>query len=925
MRCATGLAVLLVVIVGVTAAQPQEKRPSAIERAIQEFKIQTRNLGLRPESGWKGKRRRKRTSTWHGRLFWNFRNDFLDAVPHEVTQTGGDKGILRRNQYGFNISGPVVLPKIYDGGGRTFFSLSYEGMRETIGRSYLLTVPTMPERVGDFSQVVDKSGRLLPMYDPATTRENPAFDPGQKVSTNNLQYLRDPFPGNRMPDGRLDPVALDAMQYYPEPNVSIGPYFQNNYSIYSPEVNKADGMRGKLDQNIRDRHRLTFGFSFSNGLESPARYYSTIANPGRPDRSFRTRAGWLDHVFTISPSSVNTLHFVAWTSTSESSADTDASGRPFPRYTFKPYLSMGRSSPLSRTARTHYEVSDGFAFRRGKHSLRLGGEWVWELTNSFWPQYPSGLFSFSRGLTSLPGIVNTGHAFGSFMLGLSRFAEESLVGNPSYFRKSRGEVAFRDEWEVQPGFTLYLGLTMGIDAPRLEKYNRQSTVDLATINPANGKPGALVFAGRDGRGRAFQPVMVRPEPSVSIAWSPRDNTKTVIRLSLRRSYSSIPLYAGQWGTQGFNGTPTYITENSQLEPAAVLREGLPKPLHPPPDLRPEAANDTVADLMYPGSRQPGYDYGRFSVERQLPASIILTVGVNHTRGWDILADNDGANPNAIALDNLQYRDLLNDESFRRSLRPYPQYQRFDVSELYPVGHYERTEGFVRLEKRTSQGLSLRAVYEFSKQMDDYRGDGLQDYYHREKEWALTYYNDPHRLSLSYMYELPFGPNKRFLPSRGWLRYLVGGWAISGTTSYSSGDPIRLRADFNNTGGVVDTLYVNAVPGVDPHVEHRSPEQWFNPAAFINPPDFSIGNVSRAHPSLRNPPRQNHNLSVTKRISLASDRSLEFVGTAFNFLNHADWNRPDAEIGTAEAPNENAGKIIGSRGGRVVQLGLRLTF
>jgi len=329
--------------------------------------------------------------------------------------------------------------------------------------------------------------------------------------------------------------------------------------------------------------------------------------------------------------------------------------------------------------------------------------------------------------------------------------------------------------------------------------------------------------------------------------------------------------------------------------------------------------------MYPGSRQPGYDYGRFSVERQLPASIILTVGVNHTRGWDILADNDGANPNAIALDNLQYRDLLNDESFRRSLRPYPQYQRFDVSELYPVGHYERTEGFVRLEKRTSQGLSLRAVYEFSKQMDDYRGDGLQDYYHREKEWALTYYNDPHRLSLSYMYELPFGPNKRFLPSRGWLRYLVGGWAISGTTSYSSGDPIRLRADFNNTGGVVDTLYVNAVPGVDPHVEHRSPEQWFNPAAFINPPDFSIGNVSRAHPSLRNPPRQNHNLSVTKRISLASDRSLEFVGTAFNFLNHADWNRPDAEIGTAEAPNENAGKIIGSRGGRVVQLGLRLTF
>jgi hypothetical protein len=145
------------------------------------------------------------------------------------------------------------------------------------------------------------------------------------------------------------------------------------------------------------------------------------------------------------------------------------------------------------------------------------------------------------------------------------------------------------------------------------------------------------------------------------------------------------------------------------------------------------------------------------------------------------------------------------------------------------------------------------------------------------------------------------------------------------TTYSSGDPIALRAEFNNTGNVVQTLYVNQVPGVDTVPDTQTPERWFNPEAFINPPDFTIGNVARTHPSLRNPIRQNHDLSVTKRFTITSERALEFVGTAFNVVNHANWNRPDANIGTEEDRNANAGKIIGSQGGRVIQLGLRLTF
>ncbi len=137
--------------------------------------------------------------------------------------------------------------------------------------------------------------------------------------------------------------------------------------------------------------------------------------------------------------------------------------------------------------------------------------------------------------------------------------------------------------------------------------------------------------------------------------------------------------------------------------------------------------------------------------------------------------------------------------------------------------------------------------------------------------------------------------------------------------------VTLRPEFNNTGGVVRFLRVNAVPGVDPGVPNPGPELFFNPFAFVDPSDFAIGGVSRTHPSLRNPGWNNHDLAVTKRLPLSGERSLELLLQGFNFLNHANWNTPDAVIGPENARNVNAGRIIGSNGGRVVQLGMRFNF
>ncbi len=183
----------------------QKSQPAEIQRAVEEFRTLTREMGLRPES-----RRPKRGNggarpQWHGRIFENLRNDLLDAVPHEIRQRGSTKSLLRRNQFGFNVAGPVVIPKLYNGNGVTYFSLTFEGVRERVSRSLLSTVPTPAERTGDYSAVVDSSGVVLPIYDPRTTRINPAFDPSRAVSTDNLQYLRDRFPGSRDRPELADP------------------------------------------------------------------------------------------------------------------------------------------------------------------------------------------------------------------------------------------------------------------------------------------------------------------------------------------------------------------------------------------------------------------------------------------------------------------------------------------------------------------------------------------------------------------------------------------------------------------------------------------------------------------------------------------------------------------------------------------------
>ena len=360
MRCCYRAICVFVCLAGLSWPQATPQPPTEVQRAIDEFRLQTTNLGLRADETTRSAPPRSILRDWHGRLFENFRNDFLDAVPHEITQNGGDKGLLRRNQYGFNVGGPFFVPGLTHGKSNTYVSLSFESVHERISRTSLRTIATMAERTGDYSRTVDDAGDPLMIYDPNSTRPNPSYNPSQPVSVTNLQYLRDPFPGNRIPADRLNPVALAAIQLYPAPNATIGPFFQNNYFVDSPEVNSASGMIGKVDHSIGERQRISTELAFSNGVLDPAPVFTTIANPGAPNQDFSSRRGSIEHVFTLSAQTVNTATLEASSTTSRGGSENQAA---FPVYQFDPYVSMGQAYPASAGANNTYVFSDGLSMR----------------------------------------------------------------------------------------------------------------------------------------------------------------------------------------------------------------------------------------------------------------------------------------------------------------------------------------------------------------------------------------------------------------------------------------------------------------------------------------------------------------------------------------------------------------------------------
>ena len=920
---------------------PSKSVPPELNQAIQEYQLQIERVIANYPGGSNRNSSLKNLRDYRGNFYEYFRNDILDALPHEVRQANGKKSILRRNQFGFSLTGPVKIPGIYDGRGKTFFSLIYEGTREKISRPFLADVPTSLQRVGDFSDLVDNAGQQIVIYDPNTTRANPNYDSSLPVSKSNLEYLRTAFPGNRIPVDRMDPVALEALSYYPYPNTNVGPFLRNNFFANGAETNTPNGTVLKFDHNLSYQQKLTWSGRISSGIDGPAPIFENPANPGDPKRKVRSRRGEFSHTVNISPNWINkfsvdsTYISLSVTDTLEEQFQTQfpiqlgltgLHAGAFPRFDLAHLVDIGsRPRSLYSYRRARHRVSNSVSVSHKKHNVKFYGRMHWRQVNSFNAKNPSGRFNFSGQLTALPGINNTGNPFAQFLLGMADRAEQSIVLHPTYLRSEQYDFTVTDEYHLTPNVTWTFWLGAELKTARRENFDRQSSLDFNGLNPANGRPGILVFAGRNGRPRTFSPNQFNWEPGMGVALSPGGSRKNVIRANYALGSESFPLRTNGFASLGFNAEPLLISPNRQLEPALILRQGFP-PVANPPNLSATAANDQRAGYFEPDVKLPSLHMWWLEIERDLSV-FAIRLSYNGKRGTHLFM---GAKIELNPIDPsfLRLRDKLNNLEFSQSLRPFPQFRSISSGHDYPAGSSSIHRGELRLDKRLSSGLSFTGAYSFSKSLDNIAERWFgppQTSTNLQAEKAISSYDRTHRFRASYLYELPFGQGRRFSSSNTWINTLADGWRMSGMSIFRTGTPIQLRPLFNNTGRVAGSLRVNSIASVDPHVHKPSPFQWFNTAAFDQPPDFTLGDVSRNHPTLRNPGFWDLDMSLSKRVSLSEDWTLELFGEAFNALNHANLNKPDPVIGSIRNPNTNAGRIIGSSGGRIVQLGFRVSF
>ena len=278
----------------------------------------------------------------------------------------------RDDQYGGQIEGPVYIPKIYNGRDKTFFMFNYERYREGVPQPLTLSVPAPEFLNGDFSKLVDAAGQPVIIYDPRTIRLNPDFDPAQPEGENNLQYIRDPFPGNRIPLDRINPIAQRILGFYRQPNRTDprAGYARGNLFV-SPNL-ATDSFFNyviKVDQQFNERHRMYVRYAKNDRTED--RNVNGITDaPGQDGQHPLKRindAFVVDHLATFSPNFIFNFRasFARYVEGSRGDANVgfDQTNLGFPaslisqlpgtpsfgRYEFGDYASLGRYSGFNYT------------------------------------------------------------------------------------------------------------------------------------------------------------------------------------------------------------------------------------------------------------------------------------------------------------------------------------------------------------------------------------------------------------------------------------------------------------------------------------------------------------------------------------------------------------------------------------------------
>lgn len=273
--------------------------------SVQEFSVQVNALAAeygRFSGGVINVVTKSGTNRLHGTAYEYIRNPVLNANGFINNRNGVNRSGSKQNQYGFTVGGPIYIPKVIDGRNKSFFFADFEKSATRSTSTWQGTVPLPEWKAGDFSNLKTAAGAPITMYDPLTGHSDPA-NPGK--------FIREAFPGNRIPADRMDPVAKNMLIYYPEPNrPPLNPHTQqNNFLNTGPSASNSSRTNTRWDHNWTDNWRMFARVSFAWDDNNPFNRFGNDGTSGSGPASGRTTQVSIDHTYTISPTLVANLRY----------------------------------------------------------------------------------------------------------------------------------------------------------------------------------------------------------------------------------------------------------------------------------------------------------------------------------------------------------------------------------------------------------------------------------------------------------------------------------------------------------------------------------------------------------------------------------------------------------------------------------------
>ena len=930
--------------------------------AVEEFKVQNT---LFPAEFGRGfgvinYTLRSGTNTFHGGLFEFLRNDKLDARPF-FNRT---RPIVRFNEYGGNLGGPVIIPKLYNGKDRTFFNFNYTGLRNSPPLpGNLVSMPTAEFLRGDFSRHVDSNGALLPIFDPATTLAD---------------GTRTPFPGNVIPAGRFSRVARNTTPLLPAPDL---PGYFNNFLARNANPVEDDIWSLKADHLLSSRQRVSYVMWRSLNDQFVNSVLGRANGPLGPWFLSTTKGSnyRANYDLTVTPTVL--FHFgYGYTKSNPTRVRDERKGNEtiqlpgiprdnpgFPTFNINNTyggLEIGNSAqqPNDPSANISHAWVGSLSWVKGRHQFKFGGEGrLMKFVNFAGTQNGglSGAYTFSNLSTSSltdPRFNQLGNAWASFLLGDvfsgTRFFPmgERTVQNEFY------AYYVDDVWRVNNKLTVTLGFRHEVPTTVRDTEGRQSGFDPALANPgAAGRPGALRFFGD----RIVPNYYGQLSPRVGLAYTV--NPKTVIRSGFGIFYSpgnatQIGQFPGRYNA-GFTFPQSFPNTSNGRVAAFNLDQGVPAFNGTLPNKDAALLNGATIDYMNPSANKAGYTNSwTFNIQRELPGSFLLDMGYVGSRSLRLPSGLE--NINQVDISNLRLGNTLNSDvasaaavaagitrpypgftgSVAQSLRPFPQYT--GINNLaQPTGFSNYHALQTRLQRRYSNGLSLLFSYTLSKTLVhgagysnreiDAAGGAPLDTRNRDLERRLAPFDRKHNAIVSWTYELPFGSKRKFLSNAPRaLDIIAGGWQLNGIHTLRTGAPVFIGGGGaiplfagGNRPNILNTNFDTGVTGSDYDPGDPSRQRKLDINAWAQPAAFTLGNAAPSYNLLRGFGSVSEDFSIQKNFRLFESHQLQFRTELFNAFNRVNWGGPAASI---NAP-ANFGRITSTDPPRSIQLALKYMF